>query len=357
MKCSLDAPIAGQRILLLGVDLGGGGGVNKVIRDLSEIFTDTLGLRTTVTSARSNRQPTYAFPSGVSLEFAPRPGGGRCAYISYLLTLRRRRFDYAVGFWTQDNILLALALAFSGTHIILCEHIPHDYAPRHVRLLRRLIYPWAWAVTVLNRTDLSYYSRFLSRVMLVPNPVDVGEPPPVGKREKLIIGVGHLIPLKGFDDLLRAWSLTLLPAQGWRLALIGEGPEHERLAALAANLELTGVDFVPPTPEIQSWYRRASLIVVPSRVEAFSLVLAEAVAAGVIPAAYAAPGPAYLLEDFPDHLVSIGDYRGLAGLLTRLASHDKPHDLVAAIAKSLGQRLAPERVAEKWRALFSGFAA
>jgi GalNAc-alpha-(1->4)-GalNAc-alpha-(1->3)-diNAcBac-PP-undecaprenol alpha-1,4-N-acetyl-D-galactosaminyltransferase len=319
---------------------------------LSAIFSSQLGLDVTVLSARSAARPTYEFPTGTKIEFASKEAKGLLAYIRMLLSMRHRRFQYAFGFWSQDNILLALALLGSGTKVVLCEHAPHELASWGVRVLRRLIYPLAELVTVLNTNDLAYYRKFLKRVALVPNPVPAA-PPARPLREKLIIAIGHLVPLKGFEDFLRAVRTTQLPAHGWRFAIIGDGPELERLRCLARALGLN-VEFVPQTCSIHEWYSRATMIAITSRVESFSLVLAEAVAAGVVPAAYATSGPADLLESFPELLAPAGDYRRLGEILTNLAEAGDLSDRRASLRKSFETRFSPDTVGEQWRALLRG---
>jgi GalNAc-alpha-(1->4)-GalNAc-alpha-(1->3)-diNAcBac-PP-undecaprenol alpha-1,4-N-acetyl-D-galactosaminyltransferase len=345
---------AAPSVMLLGVDLSGGGGVNRVIRDLSAIFSEELACDTTVVSGRSQSPPSYPLPDGVKVEYPTRPALGLLRYFLSLLKLRRRRFDYAVSFWTQDNILLLLAFAFSRTRLILCEHTSHYHAPRHVRLLRRLVYPAAWRVTVLNRAELAHYRRWLSNVVLLPNPV---EPCPVacdGPRENLIVGVGHLIARKAFADLLKAAHRSGIAARGWRLAIIGEGPQRAGLERLAVELGLPGIEFVAPSSDIHAWYARARIIVVSSHIEVFSLVLTEAIACGVVPLAYAADGPAFILEDYPDHLVPVGDVDGLADGLAGLAESKDLEEAAARIRASVRSRMSRQRVASLWRELLAG---
>src|SRR2546423_9918295 len=53
--------------------------------------------------------------------------------------------------------------------------------------------------------------------------------------EGLALGfVGRLVPQKGIDNLFQA--LALQRGLKWRLTIVGDGPERERLEALASQL-------------------------------------------------------------------------------------------------------------------------
>jgi len=105
------------------------------------------------------------------------------------------------------------------------------------------------------------------------------EPSPVPV-DGFVLGVGRLVPEKGFDVLIDALACFEV-GQRPELVVVGVGPERQPLAQRAANagvaLHLPGA--VAPT-ELADWYRRASIVAVPSRREGFGLVAAEAAAAG-----------------------------------------------------------------------------
>jgi len=102
----------------------------------------------------------------------------------------------------------------------------------------------------------------------------------------LIGYVGRLVPEKGVDLLLEA--VAGLPGV-WRLAVVGAGPERDRLELLARRLELADrVSFEGDIPSLRmpAFYRELDALVVPSRsrpnwVEQFGRVLIEAMACGV----------------------------------------------------------------------------
>uniref|UniRef100_A0AAU2JQX1 Glycosyltransferase n=1 Tax=Streptomyces sp. NBC_00049 TaxID=2903617 RepID=A0AAU2JQX1_9ACTN len=92
----------------------------------------------------------------------------------------------------------------------------------------------------------------------------------------LAVCVGRLCVQKGQDILLRAWPELLGAVPGARLALVGDGPDTERLRRTAPP----GVLFAGPAPDIRPWLRAADLVVLPSRWEGMALAPLEAMACG-----------------------------------------------------------------------------
>jgi amylovoran biosynthesis glycosyltransferase AmsD len=338
----------GRRVTFIAADLSTGGGVNKVIRDLAVLFKRRLGADVTVVNARSNRPSTYPFPADVHVQLHRRQSP--ISYFRLLLSLRASRPHVVISSWTQDNILATLAFLFSRSKVVVVEHSSWHFHRPGIRWLRRMVYPLAAAVVVLNRADLDHYRRFLANVRLIPDPVSASPSTPTAK-EKLILAVGHLEPLKQFDHAIRAMAQSGLEHEGWSLVIVGSGSEERRLTGLIAELGLKNTHIVPPTDDLGPWYARASLLLLTSRLESFSLVLAEGMLAGAVPIAYATDGPAFILEDFPEHLVPIGDVQGLTGQISRLATQPGLDSHRTQMRRSIERRFSPDVVSEQWRDL------
>ncbi|MFI5620776.1 glycosyltransferase [Streptomyces sp. NPDC051567] len=92
----------------------------------------------------------------------------------------------------------------------------------------------------------------------------------------LAVCVGRLCPQKGQDLLLRAWPELLAAVPGARLALVGDGPDAERLRRAAPP----GVLFAGAARDVRPWLRAADLVVLPSRWEGMALAPLEAMACG-----------------------------------------------------------------------------
>ena len=339
---------AEPRIFFIATDLSTGGGVNKVIRDLAVLFRERFSDEVTVVNARSDTPSAYEFPPGVRVETHPRQS--LLSYFLLLLRLRRSHPDVVISSWAQDNILVTLAFLFSGTRVVLVEHSSWHFHSAAIRLLRRLVYPLASNVVVLNRRDLDHYRAYLRNVCLIPDPTTLAAPS-TAAREKLIVAIGHLEPLKQFDHAIRAMAKADLEKEGWSLLIIGSGSEASHLKELIAQLGLQHARIAAPEDDLGPLYARASLLLVTSRTESFSLVLAEAMAAGVVPVAYASDGPSFILEDFPEHLVPIGDVGRLAERLATFARNGDMEPIRRKLRASIETRFSPDAVAERWRGL------
>ena len=134
-----------------------------------------------------------------------------------------------------------------------------------------------------------------------------------------VIGaLGRLHTIKGYDLLLHAVAALRDLGIDFRLRLAGDGPELQALRQLRGELGLADrVEFCGWVSRPDEFMAGLDLFVVPSRYEAFGLVLVEAMAAGVPVVASDINGPADILK---------------AGRFGRLSRSEDVGALAAAIA-------------------------
>jgi glycosyltransferase involved in cell wall biosynthesis len=112
--------------------------------------------------------------------------------------------------------------------------------------------------------------------------------------------VGRLVPGKGLDILIGALPQIRAINPVARLNIVGDGPERPRLEDITRSLGLAScVDFfgAVENSDLPRFYRRATLLVLPSLEEGFGLVVAEALGCGCPVAASDLPAVRDLLED------------------------------------------------------------
>jgi glycosyltransferase involved in cell wall biosynthesis len=141
----------------------------------------------------------------------------------------------------------------------------------------------------------AYYGAGIARRFTVlPAPVLLPEPPPESTPASppRLLFVGRLIRTKGLVTLVQSLDrLRLLP---WTLDVVGDGEERPALEAEVHRRGLTGrIVFHGHQDDVTRWYRSASLLVFPSRLESAGLVLLEAMSHGVPALAIRADGQEY----------------------------------------------------------------
>lgn len=170
--------------------------------------------------------------------------------------------------------------------------------------------------------------------------------------------IGRLRPAKGQEDFARAVSPLLSPA--WTAALVGEAKWRER--GWARSLEAMGVKRVGGQRDVAPWYQGMTVVVQPSREEAFSLVPLEAMACGCCVVASALPYAKEVVEDGrTGFLYPAGDVEALRAVLKELLARPERAEAVGrAGAEAARARLGVEREAarlsEAYRALFPAVA-
>ncbi|KQU68835.1 glycosyltransferase family 4 protein [Phycicoccus sp. Root101] len=172
---------------------------------------------------------------------------------------------------------------------------------------------------------LEHYAISPQRVQVAepgsdPAPVAPGAP---GGRE--LLSVAAVVPAKGHEELVTA--LTGVRDLPWRMTCAGAvdlDPGHVRRLARRCEEEGIGdrVRFVGPQPSgrLQHTYAASDLLVHPSRLETYGLVVTEALARALPVVTTAVGGVAQALGTAPDgevpgRLVPAGDARALTGAL------------------------------------------
>jgi glycogen(starch) synthase len=204
--------------------------------------------------------------------------------------------------------------------------------------LRRAAAVTGCSVLVVN--DLADRFGFVGTV-IVPNGVTpvaeapVSSNPPLSRRRSGdIVALGRLEHVKGFDLLLRAFAEAALP-DDIHLVIGGEGSQLQALEQLTTELGLEpSVRFVGRVPpdEVDHFLRSASVAVVPSRSEAFGMVVLEAWRAGTPVIASSRGGPAHLVAD------------GIDGVLV---DPEMPRELTAALVRLTGDADLRQRLAHR----------
>ncbi|KTS92204.1 hypothetical protein NS183_00520 [Microbacterium testaceum] len=150
----------------------------------------------------------------------------------------------------------------------------------------------------------------------IPPDVDVASP-----RRGAVV-VSRLAPIKRVEDAVDAVGVARRDHPGLTLDVYGDGPSRAPLEARGAAD--SAIRFRGFQPAAVSALATASVLLMTSRSEAFSMVVAEAMASGCLPIAYDVPyGPRELIDDGrTGWLVPAGDVAALADAVRHAADLD-----------------------------------
>ena len=181
-------------------------------------------------------------------------------------------------------------------------------------------------ITAVSRAHAASIARWIDRpIDVLPNFIDETRFAP-GARAAAepfrLLSVGHLVPQKGFDVLLRALAICHAGGQRFHLTVVGMGYEQDALRATARELGLEhsvtwlGAPERGAVPEI---YRAADAFVLASRHESFGVVIIEALASGLPVVATRCGGPEEIVTPEVGELAPVEDPAALADAISRLA--------------------------------------
>jgi glycosyltransferase involved in cell wall biosynthesis len=196
-----------------------------------------------------------------------------------------------------------------------------------------------------------------------------GRPPRTRPATLRVLGVGRLVPKKGFDTFVRACGVLRDAGVPFTAVIAGEdGPSEALVRSLVSDLGLEGsVSLVGPrTPaELLDHYRRATLMSLACRVgddgdrDGIPNVLVEAMAAGTPVVSTTVSGIPELIEDeVTGLLVPPDDPVALAAAWRRVADDDALAARLSAAGPALvAERFDGDRLAARLARLFSASAA
>jgi glycosyltransferase involved in cell wall biosynthesis len=193
------------------------------------------------------------------------------------------------------------------------------------------------------------------RIQLCYNGVDLEEfAPRETARDSLTIGVVcALRPEKDLRTLIEAFGRVRRP--GLRLLMVGGGSMLDELRRQAAASGLDGdCTFVPGTGSVAKWLRAIDIFVLPSRSEALSNSLLEAMACGCCPVASRVGGNVELIRHGENGMLfEAGDAGQLSSVLDTLVELRVLREQLAAKARCTAQQFSIASSARRMEEIYT----
>ena len=169
-----------------------------------------------------------------------------------------------------------------------------------------------------------------------------------------ILGIGRMVPQKGFDILLRAFARADCPSHD--LILAGDGVELENLKTLSRELNLDDrVQFFGRADRIQAvaLFKGCSFFVIPSRREPQGIVSLEAMCAQkAVIAARVGGVPEIVLDGETGLLFPGEDVDALARHLTTLANDETLRETLAKAGRARAEEFDWDALAAQYLSIY-----
>ncbi|SFD06523.1 glycosyltransferase family 4 protein [Massilia yuzhufengensis] len=319
----MQGPDGMKRVLMLGTDLGGRGGVATVVSLLRQ---DGL----------FEREGVLYVPTHVEGTRAARVGAALKGLVRTLACLARRpelvhAHAASKGSFVRKSVLLALARARGCKTVFHLHGACFDSfiagaSPSMRRWIRHTL-EHSSVVIALSSRWAGFLREFAprARVVVIPNSVPL---PPMGPdqvRPGRILFLGQVEPRKGVMELVQALALLKERFPHAQLAIGGQGELEQverRARALGVADRVLALGWVTAEKKQQE-LARAAIFCLPSHAEGLPMALLEAMAAGKAVVTTGVGGIPDAVRDGDNGLlVAPGNVEQLAAALGRLLADE-----------------------------------
>lgn len=258
--------------------------------------------------------------------------------------------DYA---WEQSR----QRFGFAGT-LEEFQNAQVGVVPQILRILERWVACRASRVVVPSKYLAQIVLQWgvpAEKIVVIYNGVSVGD---VGKRDiirgvlhfegKLLISVGHLVPWKGFDVLLKTFAKLRKKFPDAKLFIVGSGTDLQRLEGIVHELGIgESVIFAGAVDHeaLMRYIRAADVFVLNSSYEGFSHLVLETMAIGVpVVTTNVGGNPEAVTDGVNGFLVKPNDQSALQSRITQLLEKSDLYKKVVQGGKARVAEFTDEKV-------------
>lgn len=212
-------------------------------------------------------------------------------------------------------------------------------------------------IVALTSSDSQEWNHFANKVTVIPNPVTL-YPDQIDFKStnyNRIICAGRLHEQKGFDLLIKAFSLIADKCPNWIVDIFGEGDDEAFLKQLIAANKMEGrIVINSPTSLIYNEYLKSDFYVLSSRYEGYGLVLLEAMSCGIPCVSFRCKyGPEEIITSGEDGLlVDDGNVQALANSILWMIEHPLERKEMGKKARETIVKYKKDIIMQSWITLF-----
>lgn len=195
----------------------------------------------------------------------------------------------------------------------------------------------------------------LDNIQMIPDPLAIEGFNQSRSDNKRVISVGRYSNEKGYDLLLRIWSIVEKECPDWQLDVYGMGDPTPYVKIIDdLSIDQRRCHLRSSLVDVESEYLKSSILVHPSRSEGFGLVIVEAMACSLPVVSFDCEnGPRSIITDGVDgFLIPPFNIRFFADRLIKLIRDEHLRNQMGEKGRLKSQQYSIEKIALQWKALF-----
>lgn len=213
------------------------------------------------------------------------------------------------------------------------------------------------AFTVLSEGDKVWFSKFLSNVISIGNPIEeINNFESPNYSSQKVIAVGRLEGVKNFSELIDIWKQVQVKFPNWELNIFGEGPLEEKLQNKIDEFGLSSViHLCGKSEEIMQEMKKHSILVMTSRYEGFPNVLLEGAYLGLPIVLYdCGNGPkSIVINNKNGFVIQNRNQNSFVKQLKELINSKEMREEMGRNGQIVANEFILPKIMEKWHLLFS----
>lgn len=282
----------------------------------------------------------------------------------FIKYLNSKKYDVVIGVEGYYSLLLGIISKKLTSKVIGWQHnsfhayfnTPNKYNYRQEELFQTYIKKLNKYIVLTNEDKNEVEKVFSAKCHRIYNPLSFTSSLKSKCTEKNVISVGRFVKdQKGFDLLIKAFSIIAPKCREWTLQIIGDGEEKENLNDLINNFNMNEqIKIYPFTNHIEDYYLRSSIFVSSSRWEGFGLVITEAMECGVPVVAFENSGPKEIINKNNENgiLVPREDINALSKAILDLIMNEEKRIQISKNSIERAKDFSIENIINQWNKIF-----
>ena len=334
------------------------GGVNRVVSLIASGLA-RRGHEVHIISRYEGKSSLYALDERVKLhELYPKFVSKYKSLFSEYWKLKRIVREHHIDILVSaGGAFFLIAGWIKGVRHFEWDHTSYNHGDAVLQWGRRLAVRRAEKVIVLTEDNRKFFLSLKgcrAKVCRIFNPstFQMENVIPASQRENMVLAVGFIGKQKGYDLLVKAWSmLPCLLRDKWKLFIVGDDREKmlDELRRFCGAQGLNNVSFLGYRKDIPELMKRAAFYVMSSRWEGLPMVLIEAQAAGLPIVAFdCKTGPRDVVIPGSGLLASPEDISDLAVKIEKMMSNLSLRESCSQKALESSTRFELEKIIDCW---------